>query len=141
MIEAPPISISASGHIEVGMKRKATDVAASRTEAERRAFREARGLLVAFGVGAIPATLALCLMGIDFLEGDFGISGTIVMALAGVMSPVCAIASRKARQMWDSGATLALVQRMIMWWVIPPLVGILVGMLLFATRFSFLAGM
>ena len=114
------------------MESGAPIVAVRRTESERRAFREAHGLLVAFGVGAVPATLLLCLMGVDFLEGDFGISGTLVMMLAGGMSLVCAMVGAKARRMWSSGATLHQVYAMMSWSVLIPLVALFVCMFSFA---------
>lgn len=122
------------------MKSCKPDVAPSRTESETRAFREVHRLLVGFGVGAIPATLLLCVMGGDFLEGDFGFSGSLVMMLAGGMSPVCLATSVRARRLWASGAAIERVNAAICWPVLAPLVGICVGMFVFSARFASLVG-
>lgn len=78
----------------------------SRSDADLRAFHEAHRLLVAFGVAAIPATLMLAVMGIDFLEGDAGLAGGLVMALAGGASIVSAVVSVRARRAWRAGEPL-----------------------------------
>lgn len=111
---------------------------ASRSEAEKQAFREAHRLLVVFGVSAIPATLLLGLMGVDFLEGDFGPSGTFVMAFAGGASIVCAAVSVVARRAWATGAPLGHVLAVMCWPLMLTLIGLCASLLLFATGFSFL---
>lgn len=123
------------------MRGGKTDVAPSRTASETQGFREAHRLLVAFGVGAVPATLLLCVMGGDFLEGDFGLSGSLIMTLAGAMSPICVATSVRARRLWASGAPLERVYAAICWPVLVPLVGIYAGMFVFSARFAFLMGM
>lgn len=125
---------------EVGMTGETPGVAEGRTEAERRAFREAQQLLVAFGVGAMPATLGLCLMGGDALEGDFGLGGTVGMLSAGGMSPACLAIGARARRLWAGGATLGRVHSAICRPLLAMLFAILVGMFLFAVEFSILAG-
>jgi len=70
----------------------------SRSDVDLRAFHEAHRLLVAFGVAAIPATLILAVMGIDFLEGDAGLAGGLVMALVVALVPLIIVAAILA---WD----------------------------------------
>lgn len=111
-----------------------------RTDSDLRAFREAHRLLVAFAVGAIPATLLLCVMQVDFFEGDFGPAGTLVMACAGGMPIVCVVASVLARRFWAAGKPLVHVLAVMCW---PPFLAILVlclSMLAVAMEFTFLLG-
>lgn len=72
-----------------------------RSSADEWLFRDAFWLLVTFGVCAVPASLLLVLMGLDFLEGDAGFFGTIVMFLAGNVSLACGcgcVLAQKARK-------------------------------------------
>lgn len=111
-----------------------------RAEPEKRAFLEAHRLLVAFGVSAIPATLVLGLMGADFLEGDFGLAGTVVMTMAGCVSVVCAVVGVVARRRWAEGKPLDEVLAVMSW---PPLLMVttlFASLLAFAANFSFLLG-
>ena len=118
--------------------RVVDSVLASRTDAERQAFREAHGLLVAFGISAVPATLLLGLMGVDFVEGDFGPAGTVAMALAGGAPLVCIATSAKARRLWATGAPLAHVLAVMFWPLLFVLVVLLLSLLVFAATFAFL---
>lgn len=109
-----------------------------RSESDKRAFREAHWLLVAFGISAVPATLLLCLMGGDFIEGDFGMAGTVAGALAGGASIACIVISGKARRLWADGRPLADVLAVMYWPLLLLLVGLFLSLLVFATEFSFL---
>lgn len=108
------------------------------SESDKRAFREAHWLLVAFGISAVPATLLLGLMGGDFIEGDFGMAGTAVGALAGGASIACVVISGKARRLWADGSPLADVLAVMYWPLLLLLVGLFFSLLALAGEFSFL---
>lgn len=104
------------------------------------AFRESHRLLVAFGISAVPATLLLFVMGVDFLEGDFGPAGAAVMVLAGGVSLLCAAMSVKARRLWREGAPLGVVQAAMFWPIVLVLGALWMSLLAYTTEFSFLLG-
>lgn len=110
----------------------------SRSAADLRAFQESHRLLVAFGVAAIPATLIVAVMGIDFLEGDFGLVGGLAMALAGGASIVSAVATGRARRAWGAGEPLGKTLAMMYRPVLLLVGGVFVCFLAFAAEFSFL---
>jgi|GEM_PF-4651570 hypothetical protein len=106
--------------------------------ADEQTFRDSRRLLVVFGISAAPATLLLGVMGTDFLEGDFGPAGTIVMISAGGFSLVCAGAFVLARRVFTRNGS---IQEAIAALWLPPLLTLsllLVALLAFAMEFSFL---
>lgn len=117
--------------------RAGTDL---RSESDQRAFREARRLLVAFAIAAVPATLLLGAMGGDFLEGDFGLAGTLAMLSAGGASIVAAAAVWQARRGWAAGRPLADVLWVMCWPVLLTLSIVAAGMMLLAMEFAFLLG-
>lgn len=59
-----------------------------------------------FGISSVPATLLLRLVGVDFLEGDFWLAGTLARTFAGGTSILCAGASVAARRTWANGGSL-----------------------------------
>lgn len=109
---------------------------AARSEADTLAFRQAHTLLVVFGISAVPATLMLGVMGIDFLEGDFGPAGTTAMTLAGGTSILCAVVSARARRLWAAGRPLNEVLAAIWRPLTYTLLALYVSMLAVATQFS-----
>jgi hypothetical protein len=109
----------------------------SRSASDREAFREAHRLLVAFGIAAAPATLLLGLMGIDFLEGDFGRAGTLVMLLAGGSSLVCLATSMVSRRLWAAGKPVGTVLAAVCWPPLLTLAALAAAMVAFAMEFSF----
>jgi hypothetical protein len=105
---------------------------------DEQTFRDSRRLLVVFGISAVPATLLLGVMGTDFLEGDFGPAGTLVMVAAGSFSLVCAGAVVLARRLLTRGGSMR--EALGALWL-PPLLSLsllLAALLAFAMEFSFL---
>jgi hypothetical protein len=120
------------------MPRVTRNLAEPRPESEVRAYREAFAILVAFGISAIPAAGVLLLMGEDFIEGDFGLSGTPAASSAGGMAFVCILAGVAARRAWAAGKPLRNVLAAMCWPPVLALVVLCLSMLAFTTEFAFL---
>lgn len=109
-----------------------------RSETDEQAFREAHWLLVAFGASGLPATLLLVLMGVDFLEGDFGLAGTLAMMLAGGTPIVCVAAGVAARRAWADGGSLGRSLAVMCWPPLLTLIGVCASLFAYTARLSFL---
>ena len=106
--------------------------------ADEQTFRDSRRLLVVFGISAVPATLLLGVMGTDFLEGDFGPAGTVVMVAAGGCSLACVGAVVLARRVLARGGSMR--EAIAALWLPPLLILslLLAALLAFTMEFSFL---